>query len=392
MPVLVLIVFVSMLGNSVLAPLIPFYALRLGVTPEYITILAAVFSVFQFIGAPIWGRISDRVGRKPVLIGTVAGTALGFILLAFADSIWLLLLARIVGGFAAGNLSTAYAYVSDITTSETRAAGMGKVGAAFGFGFVVGPVISGFLAGGDSLVDANFVRPALASATLAIIALLGTIFFLKESKTPNPAARRVPAHPFAPMRAVLRNRNLAMVLILGVICFTAVAQRETTVALWLHDFFGMSPRELGYVFAYVGLLITIFQGAALARLSRRIGDGRVLISGIVVYIVGLICLVVTDGIPLLIVGTTCNAYGTAVLSITLPTVASKLARPDERGLVMGAYQGAASFGRFLGPAFSGTIYAHVGHTAPFASGAAGLCIGLVLAVILQRRLRTAAES
>ena len=233
---------------------------------------------------------------------------------------------------------------------------------------------------------------ALASAALAIIALLGTIFFLKESKTPNPAARRVPAHPFAPMRAVLRNRNLAMVLILGVICFTAVAQRETTVALWLHDFFGMSPRELGYVFAYVGLLITIFQGTALARLSRRIGDGRVLISGIVVYIVGLICLVATDGIPLLIVGTTFNAYGTAVLSITLPTVASKLARPDERGLVMGAYQAAASFGRFLGPAFSGTIYAHVGHTAPFASGAAGLCIGLVLAVILQRRLRTAAES
>ena len=392
MPVLVLIVFVSMLGNSVLAPLIPFYALRLGVTPEYITILAAIFSVFQFIGAPIWGRISDSVGRKPVLIGTVAGTAIGFVLLAFADSIWMLVFARVVGGFAAGNLSTAYAYVSDITTSETRAAGMGKIGAAFGFGFVVGPALSGFLAGGDSLTDANFVRPALASAALAIIALVGTVLFLKESKQPNPVARRVSSHPLAPIRTVLRNRNLAMVLILGMICFTAVAQRETTIALWLHDFFGLSPRELGYVFAYVGLLITIFQGTALARLSHRIGDGKVLISGIVIYIIGLICLVVTEGIPLLIVGTTCNAYGTAVLSITLPTVASKLAPPDERGLVLGAYQGAASFGRFLGPVVAGTIYAHVGITAPFAVGAVGLCFGLVLAVILERRLQVARET
>lgn len=386
MPVLVLIVFVSMLGNSVLAPLIPFYALRLGVTPEYITILAAIFSACQFISAPIWGRFSDKVGRRPVLIGTVAGTAIGFVMLAYADTVWLLVLARVVGGFAAGNLSTAYAYVSDITTTETRAAGMSKVGAAFGLGFVIGPALSGFLAGGDSLAEANFARPALASAALAGVALLGTIFALKESKVPNPAARRVSAHPLAPMRAMIKNRDLTLVLILGAICFTAVAQRESTVALWLHDFFGMPPRELGYVFAYTGLLMTLFQGAALARLSHRIGDGRVLISGIVVYVAGLLCFIVTDGIPLLIVGTTLNAYGTAVLAITLPTVASKLARPDDRGLVLGAYQGAASFGRFLGPVVAGTIYAHVGMTAPFAVGAVGLCFGLVLAVILNRRL------
>ncbi|MDX2221244.1 MAG: MFS transporter, partial [Rhodospirillaceae bacterium] len=143
-----LIVFVGMLGTSLLAPLIPFYALRLGVSPAFITLIMASYALCQFLAAPLWGRLSDRYGRKPVLIGTVAGSALGFLLLGVADSVWLLVLSRVVGGISAGNLAAAYAYVSDITTPENRAAGLGKVGAAFGLGFVLGPGIGGLLAGG----------------------------------------------------------------------------------------------------------------------------------------------------------------------------------------------------------------------------------------------------
>lgn len=195
-----LVVFVSMLGTSLLAPLMPFYAVRLGVTPEYITMIAALYALSQFLAAPLWGRISDTYGRKPVLMLTVAGTGAGFVLLGFADSVWLLILSRIVGGISAGNLSAAYAYVSDITTPENRSSGLGKIGAAFGLGFVLGPGSGGSLAGGDSALDADFQRPAFAAA------------------------------------------------------------------LWCHHQFSLDAREIGILFAYTGVVITVFQGAAMGSL------------------------------------------------------------------------------------------------------------------------------
>ncbi len=383
-----LIVFVGMLGTSLLAPLIPFYALRLGLSPDYITMIMALYSLCQFLAAPLWGRISDTYGRKPVLLITVVGGGVSFLLLAVADNVWLLVLARIVGGLCAGNLSAAYAYVSDITTPDNRAAGLGKIGAAFGLGFVLGPAIGGFLAGGDSALSANFARPAYAAAAMSGLAFLATLAFLKESRKtmPGAAAAKISLNPFGRFGAIADNPNLMMVVGLNFLLATSASVRESTIALWAHDHFSLDSRELGFLFAYTGAVIVVLQGAAMGILSRRFGDGAILILGILSYASGLACFIVADHAALLILGTTLNSFGTAVFSNTPSTIASKLAGPYERGSVLGLNQSSASLGRFVGPMFAGTLYANISITAPFYGGIVGLAACFVMALLLRRKL------
>jgi DHA1 family tetracycline resistance protein-like MFS transporter len=350
--------------------------------------IMALYALCQFLAAPVWGRMSDAYGRKPVLLTTVVGGAIGFVLLGLADSVGLLVVARIVGGLCAGNLSAAYAYVSDITTPENRAAGLGKVGAAFGLGFVLGPAIGGFLAGGDSALTANFALPAFAAAGLSGLAFLVTLAVLKESRKVDPAAvpRTIPLNPFARFGAIAANGNLVMVVVLNFLLSTSASVRESTVALWAHDHFGLDARELGFLFAYTGAIIVVLQGAAMGILSRRFGDARLLLIGITAYVAGLLCFIFAEDAVLLIIGTTLNALGTAVFTNTPSTVASKLAGPHERGSVLGVNQSSGSLGRFVGPMFAGTIYAQVGITAPFAVGIGGLAVCFALTLLLRRRL------
>jgi DHA1 family tetracycline resistance protein-like MFS transporter len=391
-----LVVFVSMLGTSLLAPLIPFYAANLGVTPEYITLIMALYALCQFLAAPLWGRISDSWGRKPVLMLTVAGTAVGFIMLGFADSIWMLILARVVGGISAGNLSAAYAYVSDITTPENRAAGLGKIGAAFGLGFVLGPAIGGYLAGGDTALDANFQRPAFAAAAMSVAALIITAIVMREKPRATGAAAKVPSrislNPFARFGVIAHNPNLLMTIGLMLLLTIAASVRESTVALWAHDHFSFDAREIGLLFAYTGAVITVFQGAAMGVLSKRMGDANLLIFGIAVYAAGLTCFVFADNAALLIIGTTLNSFGTAVFSNAPATISSKLAQPNERGMVLGINQSAGSLGRFIGPTFAGTLYSYVSITAPFVAGIVGMIVGLGVAWMLRQRLKAAAHT
>lgn len=385
-----LIVFVSMLGTSLLAPLIPFYAVRLGVTPEYITLIMALYALCQFLAAPLWGRISDMHGRKPVLLLTVAGTGVGFVLLGLADSVWMLVLSRVIGGVSAGNLSAAYAYVSDITTADNRSAGLGKVGAAFGLGFVLGPGIGGFLAGGDSALEANFARPAYAAAAMSLGALVITALILRETrKLGEQAKARASFNPFARFSVIGSSPSLSMTIGLMFLLTTAAAVRESTIALWCHDHFKFDAREIGILFAYTGAVITVLQGGAMGIFARRFGDPNTLIIGIAAYAIGLTCFLFADEAPLLIIGTTLNSFGTAVFSNVPATLASKLAKPAERGLVLGLNQSAGSLGRFFGPTFAGVLYAQVSITTPFAVGIVGMIVGLGFAWVLKKKLAAA---
>jgi len=305
--------------------------------------------------------------------------------------VWVLIISRAIGGACAGNLATAYAYVSDVTTPENRAAGMGKVGAAFGLGFVLGPAIGGFLAGGDNVMDANILRPALAAAVIAGIAFLCAAFFLKESRVAAPSNTSRPQkpaslNPFGRFGVAFESRDLMLVLALAFLLLLASAVREATIALWVHDQFALPSAQLGFLFAYTGLVITVLQGAALGGLSKRFGEENVLIAGVLAYAAGLACFVLMQNIPALVVGTTLNAIGTAVFSNALPTVSSKLARADQRGLVLGVYQSTGSLARFTGPLFAGTLYAQVAITAPFGFGVGVLAVGLVLALIVRKRI------
>ena len=163
-PILFAVVFIDLVGFGILAPLVPFYVERLGARPELITLIIAAHPLAQSLAMPLWGTLSDRRGRRPVLLASMLGHGAAYLLLGFADSLWLLLLARILSGATSANLSTAYAYIADVTTPEERAGAMGRVSSAFGLGFAIGPALGGLLAGGTTMDDANLLRPAIAAA------------------------------------------------------------------------------------------------------------------------------------------------------------------------------------------------------------------------------------
>src|SRR5436853_4148390 len=180
MPILFLIVFVDLVGFGLIIPLLPFYAERFGASPQVVTILLAIFSLMSMISAPLWGRISDRIGRRPVLMASMLAAAFAYLWLGFATELWMLFAARAFAGLCSGNIAAAQAYIADVTPPERRARGMGMIGAAFGLGFIVGPVLGGLVAGND-LKTADLQTPGLIAAALSAVALLGVVFLLRES-------------------------------------------------------------------------------------------------------------------------------------------------------------------------------------------------------------------
>ncbi len=208
-------VFIDLLGLGILSPLIPFYVAKLGVSPEIITLVIAVYSLCQFAGAPLWSGISDRLGRRPVLLVSMAGHAFAYLILAYADSIWLLLLSRAIGGFTSANLATAYAYVTDTTSNEDRAATMGRVSAAFGLGFILGPVFGGFLAGGGDYETVNYARPAFAAMALSIASFISIFFFVPETAPmAEPGQPRQKRNFFADLMHISRKPVVSKAIIL----------------------------------------------------------------------------------------------------------------------------------------------------------------------------------
>src|SRR6266853_6049504 len=184
MPTLFLIVFVDLVGFGLVIPLLPFYAVRFGASPQQVTLLMAVYSLMQLFTAPLWGRLSDRVGRRPVLIVSMAASVFAYLWIGSATALWMLFTARALAGACAGNIAAAQAYIADVTKPEERAKGMGMIGAAFGIGFIIGPALGGFLAGGDP-ATAHLSAPFYVGAGLSALAFLGALIFLKESLPPE---------------------------------------------------------------------------------------------------------------------------------------------------------------------------------------------------------------
>ncbi|MBT4464116.1 MAG: MFS transporter, partial [Rhodospirillaceae bacterium] len=276
---LFLIVFIDLVGFGLIIPLLPFYAEHFQASPMVVGFVMAVYSLAQFIAAPFWGRTSDRIGRRPVLLVTLAGGAVSYVMLGFADSLWLLIGARVLGGFMAGNISTAFAYVADITTPENRAKGMGTVGAAFGLGFIAGPAIGGILAGPDPL-NADFLTPSLVAAGLSLTALIMAFMLLKES-LPEDVRQKLadtpPKKRSEQFRAALAKPNVGLLIGLSFLATFVFAGMETTFAMWSERKFHWGPQQNGYLFAYVGLLVALIQGGLVGRLVRRFGEANLIV-------------------------------------------------------------------------------------------------------------------
>jgi MFS transporter, DHA1 family, tetracycline resistance protein len=366
MPILFLIVVVDLIGFGLVIPLLPFYAERFAASPQEVTALMAVFSLMSMLTAPIWGRLSDRVGRRPVLMISMAAAALAYLWLGFADALWMVFAARALAGACAGNIAAANAYVADVTPPEGRAKGMGMIGAAFGLGFIIGPALGGVVAG-NNLATANLRAPGLIACALSVTALLGVIFLLKES-LPEGAAARPRRSRITALRDAMGRAVLARLLAIFFLTILAFAGMESTFALWAMAQLGWGPAQTGYLFTYVGLLSAIMQGGLIGRLTTRFGEEKLLIAGLASIAAGLLVLPLSRALPMLLVATTGLALGMGAMQPSLNSLISRRAGASEQGEVMGVAQSVGSLSRVLGPLLAGALFAGFGRESPYFCG------------------------
>lgn len=371
-----LIVVVDVLGLTLMIPLLPFYAERMGASPAVVGLLLASYSVCQLFAGPVLGQLSDRFGRRPVLLVSQAGTFAGFLLLGFAENLWLVFAARILDGITAGNLTVAQAYIADVTKPEDRARAFGIIGIAFGLGFLLGPAISGFLA------QYSYHYPVFAAAGLSFLSILATYFLLPRT-TPVPAEGRLSILSWGRYAGYLRRpalgpllgQFLAFVFSFAVFSsgFALFAERRLT---WQGKPFG--PEECGYVYAYAGFLGILTQGPPLGRLVNRFGERRLAAVGFAGLVLGYATLAFTYTVPVLLLATTLCALG----GLVRPVVTSRVTRSVERGeqgLVLGLTQSLTSVSQIAGPILAGWLIEH-SLLSPWALVAAvvaatGLCLG-----------------
>jgi DHA1 family tetracycline resistance protein-like MFS transporter len=368
-----LIVFVDLVGFGLVIPLLPFYAVRFGATAPEVTWLLATYSLAQLVTAPYWGRLSDRFGRRPVLMSSMAAAALAYVWLGAATDLWMLFAARAFAGACAGNIAAAQAYIADTTTPENRAHGMGMIGAAFGLGFIFGPAIGGFLAGGN-LATADLQTPAWVAAGLSVAALCGVLFVLRESLAPEARGHARPAGRVGMIRGVLRRPVLSRLVVIFFLVTLAFAAMESIFALWALRQLDWGPETVGYVFAYLGLLSAIMQGGLTRRLTKRYGEEPLLSYGLVLLAVGLVIVPFAHGLPLLLCGFAVLAIGLGLSQPALNSLISRRAGSNEQGEVLGVTRSVGSLARVLGPPMAGYLFADLGHSSPY-FWAAALVVG-----------------
>jgi MFS family permease len=366
MPILFLIVFIDLVGFGLVIPLLPFYAERFAASPLQMTLVFAIYSLMSMVTAPLWGRLSDRVGRRPVLMASMAAAALAYLGLAFATRLWMVFAARGFAGACAGNIAAAQAYIADVTAPEQRAKGMGMIGAAFGLGFIIGPVLGGILAGND-LATADLQTPGLIAAGLSFAAFLGVIALLPESLAAGGA--RSSRGRVAAARGALAQPVLTRLLVVFFLVILAFSGMETTFAWWAIAQFGWGPRPIGFVFFYVGLLSALMQGVLIGKLTGRFGEERLMLAGLGAIALGLLVLAFAHGLAPLAVALTALALGMGAMQPSLNSLISRRAGAAEQGEIMGVAQSVGSLSRVLGPIIAGSLFGAFGRNSPYLWGA-----------------------
>lgn len=368
MQTLFFIVFLDLVGFGMIIPVLPYFAETVGVPDAFIVFLFGLYSFGQLFGAPIWGALSDRIGRRPVLIGTLAGNAAANLLLAVAGNWWQLALARLAAGLAAGNISTAYAYVTDSTDEESRPRALGILGAAFGLGFIVGPALGGVLAGEGSTAG-SLARCAHVAALMSALACLSTIAFLRESHGPaqRARARRQPrVNRWQLMRRpVLRELLGATLLVVG-----GVATFQSAFTVWSASALAITPRMLGALLGAAGLISVLVQGGAIGPLTRRFGSGRLSGAGATFCALSMAVLFFATTLPGTYLPLALYAVGSALFMPSMSTLVAATAAATERGVVLGVFQSASATGRVVGPFVASAVVRLGGLRWPFAVGAA----------------------
>jgi multidrug resistance protein len=382
-------VLIDMIGFGIVIPILPLYALKFHSSTTEIGLLFASFSFMQLIFAPILGRWSDKVGRRPVLILSILGSAISFFTLGLANSMLMLFVGRLLDGMSGGNISTAQAYIADVTPREKRGAAMAIIGAAFGLGFVIGPAIGGWL--GHTSIQAPF----FVAGAFALLNSLGVMFLLPESLSAE-RRRNLPATSatWSDRMAVVQKTGLLPTLICLLFCTMSFALVTALTTLFTAKRVGWNALENGNLFAYVGVLGILIQGGFLRRMAPKIGEKPLIIVGAVLLLIGMAIMPsVLPGLPSttpLLLGITSIAIGNSLVTPLLAAVASQSADERSQGVVLGITQSVASLARMVGPAVGGLLLSldatqplrPYGIT-PFWASAGLMIIGLLAAFKLQ---------
>jgi multidrug resistance protein len=373
-------VFIDLLGFGIIIPLLPFYAETFGASAFTIGLLSASFSLMQFLFAPVWGRLSDRIGRRPVLLMGLLGSFIAYLCFAFAGSLRLLFAARIAAGIAGANIPTAQAYIADTTTPENRARGMGLVGAAFGLGFVFGPAVGGFLS------QWGYAAAALFAAALSLCNFVAAWFLLPESR-PAISVSRPRRSRVETFRRALDRPFLPVLLMVYFVVIAAFSSFEATFALFSERRFGFGVSSIGYLFAFVGVVLVLVQGVLVGPVALLIGERRLVPLAILTIAIGLVSVPLAPSPVALAAALGVMAVGMGLNSPSLISLISRLAGPDEQGAVLGVSQSLASLARVVGPAWGGLLFDRAGITAPFISAAIVMLLAFMMSVAGLRRLR-----
>ena len=369
--VIFLTILVNLIGFGIIIPLLPFYAETFGASPLVIGLLFAVFSVCQLIAAPALGDLSDRYGRRPVLIFSLAGTVLSFLMLAVAQSITMLFLARIVDGLSGGNISTARAYVADVTEPKDRARAYGLIGAAFGLGFILGPALSGLLS------RISYTAPIWAAAAITLVATAMAWFWLPETVHRAAAGTGM---PFRNLAQLMRRPGLRRMLVIDFVYWLAFAVFQTTFALFAARRFGFDVPQTGYFFAAFGVLGAIVQGGLIRPVVQRLGDKPTFMVGLVCAAVGLVASTLVHSVALFAVTLVPLALGIGFGHPTVSSLVSRAGRGDEQGRVQGAAGAVESLGRTIGPVWGNASLQRFGEAMPYLSAAAFIVVTILLSV------------
>ncbi|GAA0488475.1 tetracycline resistance MFS efflux pump [Salinibacillus aidingensis] len=371
LPILFAVMFFVMVGFGIIIPVLPFYAEELGASPTELGLLMAVYSLMQLLFAPMWGRISDRIGRKPVIMVGILGLSLSFFFMALSSQLWMLFAARIIGGFlSSANMPTVMAYVADITSEDDRGKGMGIIGASVGLGFIFGPAIGGIFS------ESSLTIPFYLAGASSLLTFFFVLFVLKESI--HHSEESAGARKRLSLLKVLTG-PLSILFILQLIMTLSLAGLEATFAYFAAETAGLGTVDLGYIFMIMGLAGAIVQGGLVGKMTKRFGEGVVIQIGAAVSAIGFFLILFVKDFFTATLFLTIFALGNGVIR---PSVSSLLTKQSEmgHGNTTGVLSSMDSLGRMIGPPLGGLLYS-VSIGLPYISG----ILLSIIAFVLYRR-------
>lgn len=386
---LFLTVFLDLVGFGLVIPFLPAMARDMGGSDFLAAALASSFSLMQFLFVPFWGRLSDRVGRRPVLLWSIAGSAVGMLFLGLAQSLPLLFLARMFSGFATANIAVAQAYIADITLPENRAKGMAVIGIGFGLGFMIGPFIGGEL-GRWHVIGHQGTLPSFVAAGLSTINLLLALRFLPESLAKeNRSCRKRMIIDWQALRDLQQFPGVRTALVIFFCSTFWFAGVQALFRLFTLDGFQMDVTDTGRIYALVGLVSVFVQGGLIGRLNHRFGEIHLITTSLILMSVGFLlhALSVSQGVPTLVVASIVAATGTALHMPSISSYVSRSVTANTQGGTLGLMQSGSALARATGPVLWGVLYDALGLRVPFLIGAIALAGLLVLSLRLPKFIK-----